>query len=122
MGYGPFLPQHVDFASFEALRTLERTNRGRSRFVFPSRDEPDRPYAAFDGLWYGALARAGIADFRIHDLRHTCASYLASQGASLLEIADVLGHRTMAMVKRYSHLAQEHKTSVIERMTRARGL
>lgn len=82
----------------------------------------DKPYAGFDAHWYAALARAGIEDFRFHDLRHTCASYLAAQGASLLEIADVLGHRTMAMVKRYSHLAEGHKATVIARMARERGL
>ena len=105
-----------------AIKALKSTNNGASRFVFPSRADLGRPYAAFDAHWYAALASAGITDFRFHDLRHTCASYLASQGASLLEIADVLGHRTMAMVKRYSHLAQGHKTGVIERMTKARGL
>jgi integrase len=76
----------------------------------------------FDAHWYVALAIAGITDFRFHDLRHTSTSYLASLESSLLEIADVLGHRTMAMVKRYGHVAQEHKTTVIEKMTRARGL
>jgi integrase len=105
-----------------AVRALKAKNERASRFVFPARSDPDRPYLAFDAHWYAALEAAGIADFRFHDLRHTCASYLASQGSSLLEIADVLGHRTMAMVKRYSHLAQEHKTTVIERMTKARGL
>jgi integrase len=105
-----------------AVRALKATNERSSRFVFPASSGPDRPYMAFDAHWYSALATAGITDFRFHDLRHTCASYLASQGSSLLEIADVLGHRTMAMVKRYSHLAQGHKTTVIERMTKARGL
>jgi integrase len=108
--------------ALEAIRALELANNGLSRFVFPSRRDPDKPYAAFDAHWYAALETARISDFRFHDLRHTCASYLASQGASLLEIADVLGHRTMAMVKRYSHLAQEHKTAVIEKMAKARGL
>jgi len=65
-----------------------------------------------------ALKAAGIENFRFHDLRHTGASYLAS----LLEIADALGHRTMAMVKRHSHLAQGHKTTVVEKMARERGL
>jgi integrase len=108
--------------ALEGLGKLALANNGRSRFVFPSRRYPERPYTAFDAHWYAALASAGVRDFRFHDLRHTCASYLASQGSSLLEIADVLGHRTMAMVKRYSHLAQEHKTTVIEKMARARGL
>ena len=107
--------------TLDAIRALPATQRA-SRFVFPSRADPDRPYETFDAHWYAALKKAAIADFRFHDLRHTCASYLASQGASLLEIADVLGHRTMAMVKRYSHLAQEHKTVVIRKMAKARGL
>ena len=63
----------------------------------------------FGAHWYAALAIAEIANFRFHDPRHTCASYLASQESSLLDIADVLGHRTMAMVKRYSHLARSIK-------------
>ena len=108
--------------ALEAIRALKVTSNGRSRFIFPARSDSEKPYEAFDAHWYAALASAGITDFRFHDLRHTCASYLAGQGASLLEIADVLGHRTMAMVKRYSHLAQGHKTKVIERMTKARGL
>jgi len=47
---------------------------------------------------------------------------LAAQGASLLEIADVLGHTTLAMVTRYSHLVAEHKAKVIERMISAKVL
>jgi integrase len=108
--------------ALESLRALQTANGGASRFVFISPSGIDKPYTAFDAHWYAALARAGIDDFRFHDLRHTCASYLAAQGASLLEIADVLGHRTMAMVKRYSHLAEGHKAIVIARMARERGL
>ena len=69
-----------------------------------------------------ALEAAGIRDFHFHDLRHTTASMLAAQGASLLEIADVLGHKTLAMVKRYSHLVVDHKAKVIEKMVVAKGL
>ena len=67
----------------------------------------------------GAVERAGIVDFRFHDLRHTFASYLAMNGASLPEIAEVLGHKTLAMVKRYAHLCEAHTRSVVERMNRA---
>ena len=64
----------------------------------------------------GVIERAGITDFHFHDLRHTFASYLAMNGASLLEIAEVLGHKTLAMVKRYAHLCEAHTRGVVERM------
>ena len=61
---------------------------------------------------------AEFADFRFHDLRHTCASYLAMSGATLAEISEVLGHKTLAMVKRYAHLSESHTTKVVARMSR----
>jgi site-specific recombinase XerD len=70
---------------------------------------------AFDN----AVERAGIADFRFHVLRNSAASYLAMPGASLAEIAEVLGHKTLAMVKRYAHLSEAHTRGVVERMNRA---
>jgi integrase len=60
-----------------------------------------------------ALERAGIEDFKFHDLRHSAASYLAMAGASPSEIAAVLGHKTLAMVKRYSHISDAHTRSVV---------
>jgi integrase len=108
--------------ALESLKALQTANGGARSFVFAHPSGMDKPYIAFDAHWYAALARARVDDFRFHDLRHTCASYLAAQGSSLLEIADVLGHRTMAMVKRYSHLAEGHKAIVIARMARERGL
>lgn len=62
------------------------------------------------------LMKAGIDDFRFHDLRHTCASMLAMNGASLLEIAQVLGHKSITMTQRYSHLCTEHKASLTDRV------
>lgn len=66
--------------------------------------------------WENALRRAGITDFRFHDLRHCAASYLAMNGASLAEIAEVLGHKTLQMVKRYAHLSDSHVGQVVQRM------
>jgi integrase len=63
-----------------------------------------------------AMADAKIDDFHFHDLRHSCASYLAQNGATLLEIADVLGHRTLDMVRRYSHLTTGHKAALVNRV------
>jgi len=69
--------------------------------------------------WEHAVKRAGIENFRYHDLRHSCASYLAMNGASLMEIAEVLGHKTLAMVKRYTHLSEAHTAGVVARMNQA---
>lgn len=66
--------------------------------------------------WLDALERAGIKDFRWHDLRHSAASYLAMNGASLNEIAAILGHRQLSMVQRYAHLSEQHTAGVVERM------
>ena len=65
-----------------------------------------------------ALKKADIEDFRWHDLRHSSASYLAMNGASLAEIAEILGHKTLQMVKRYSHISESHAHSVIEKMNK----
>lgn len=102
--------------AIEALRLMKLQDSARSEYVFPTPSGFPAPFEHFDSHWYVALKSAAITNFKFHDLRHSCASYLAAQGASLLEIADTLGHRTMSMVKRYSHLAQSHKVSAIMRM------
>lgn len=86
--------------------------------VFPSQDKTDAEFN-LRRCWPEALKGAGIENFRFHDLRHSCASYLAMNGASLAEIAEVLGHKTLAMVKRYAHLSDSHVSGVVERMNKA---
>jgi integrase len=83
--------------------------------IFPARWRPTEPWK-FELRWRAALAQAKITGFRFHDLRHTCASYLAQNGASLLEIADVMGHRQLAMVKRYAHLTTDSKAKLVNRV------
>ncbi|MFC1868057.1 tyrosine-type recombinase/integrase [Thermodesulfobacteriota bacterium] len=60
-----------------------------------------------------ALERAGIEDFKFHDLRHTFASHMVMRGASLKEVQEILGHKTMTMTLRYAHLSQEHKKKAV---------
>lgn len=83
--------------------------------LFPSPRLPDRHFQ-FGKHWYAALREADIKDFRFHDLRHSCGSYLAMSGASTLEIADVLGHKSLEVVRRYSHLNSQHKAQLAERV------
>ena len=72
--------------------------------------------------WEKVLKATGITDFHWHDLRHTAASYLAMSGVSLVEIAKVLGHRTLAMVARYSHLSDGHVVAVGEKLAARLGI
>lgn len=83
-------------------------------FVFCSRFHPDRP-ASWQTAWRRALALSGVA-CRFHDLRHSAASYLAMNGASLIEIADVLGHKQLDTTRRYAHLSVEHKANLVQRV------
>ncbi|MGH8657351.1 MAG: tyrosine-type recombinase/integrase [Gammaproteobacteria bacterium] len=99
--------------TLELLRAKVR--RIDTDLLFPSRKDPAKPINV-QHVFDNALQRAGIGDFRFHDLRHSCASYLAMNGASLAEIAAVLGHRTLEMVKRYSHLSDQHLGDVLTRM------
>jgi integrase len=86
-----------------------------SSLIFASKVKEEVAYC-FTKPWKRALDDAEIKDFRFHDLRHSCASYLAQSGASLLEIADVLGHKQISVTKRYAHLCIEHKSSLINRV------
>lgn len=58
--------------------------------------------------WKGALKRAGITNFRFHDLRHTWASWLVQSGVSLLALKEMGGWETLEMVQRYAHLSAGH--------------
>lgn len=87
------------------------------RWLFPSQNG----LAAIDirNPWEKARAAAGLIDFRFHDLRHSTASYLAMSGASQLEIAEVLGHRTLHMVKRYAHLSESHIKNLMNKLDKS---
>ena len=96
------------------LQELGKVRRIATDLVFAGR----RGVAAFpQEAWDEARLAAKIEDFTFHDLRHTFASYLAMSGATLAELAEALGHKTLAMVKRYAHLSEAHTSGVVKRMT-----
>lgn len=63
-----------------------------------------------------ACKAAGIENFRVHDLRHTCAAWLVSAGVALPEVRDLLGHSTVTMTERYAHLAPENVRAAVQRL------
>jgi len=113
------VPQVVD--ELKKLKKVRRIDDDRI-FVDPrAKNKPTAGYHRsgyfyFEKSWREAREKAKLKDFRFHDLRHSCASYLAMNGATTAEIAAVLGHKTLVMVKRYSHLSDEHVRGVVERM------
>lgn len=97
------------------LKDLRENPVIESKYVFASSKNPKK-VMDIKKTWQSALIRAEIKDFRFHDLRHSAASYLAMNGATLAEIAEVLGHKTLAMVKRYAHLTDSHTSNVVKKM------
>lgn len=104
--------------ALELLKRFAQTRQQDVGLLFPSKDDAQKPMD-LRFPWQQALKKAGIENYKFHDNRHSCASYLLMNGASLAEISEVLGHKTLAMVKRYSHLSEIHSAGVIERMNNA---
>ena len=105
----------------EAAR-LKAKSAGDRRQVMPEVKSSDNEIkvkpASLRTAFLFALKKAKIENFKFHDLRHSAASYLAMNGATLSEIAEVLGHKTLQMVKRYAHLSDQHVSSVVESMNK----
>ena len=95
-------------AAFEALRQLRRRTAATG-FVCGG---VTRPRGWFDGC----VEAAGIEAFTWHCLRHTFASRLVMSGTDLRTVAELLRHRTLAMVMRYAHLAPDFRMDAVQRM------
>lgn len=95
------------------LRQLARVRRIDGDEIFA---DPNGRVVFPRAAWRSALESAAIRDFRFHDLRHSAASYLARSGASLPEIAEILGHKSLQGVRRYSHLTESQTPAVLGRM------
>jgi integrase len=81
-------------AGVKVLRSLPRNISG---VVFPVH------YFTLDAAFKRAVKRAGLLDFRFHDLRHTAITAMAEKLPNLIELSAVTGHKSLAMLKRYYH-------------------
>jgi len=77
-----------------------------SEYVFVNK-RTGKPHTTIQKQWERIREKAGLRHCRLHDLRHTFASYLANSGRSLLEIQTLLGHASPKVTLRYSHLSQQ---------------
>jgi integrase len=95
---------HLPTPAIEALRKLRRDGVVGPKLVFvrPNGEPADKSFLTFH--WNVVRTAAGLVDFRWHDLRHSCASFLAQNGASLVEIGSVLGHSSPSVTAKYAHM------------------
>jgi len=88
-----------------ALQVLESIPRS-SEWLFPSPRKNSHIRSIYLA-WDRARTKAGLKDVRLHDLRHSFASFLVNSGCSLYEVQKILGHQNPKVTTRYAHLAQE---------------
>jgi integrase len=87
--------------------------------IFPPKQGAKSGRQRVEGSFEDLLDRAGIKDFRFHDLRHTFASWYMMNGGDLYELAKVLGHSNIKMTERYAKLARQH---IARTSSTARGM
>jgi len=120
----------IRYLNDDMVSLLMQIRKGKSEYIFngpiPRKKaegkkekyialpDPDgKPLRDMKRSFHAALKKVGIKEFHWHDLRHTSASYLAMKGASLKAVQEHLGHSSIAMTERYSHLSENFQREQI---------
>ena len=99
-------PRHVPLSD-GVLRLLAQVPRKDGcPFVFAN-PKSGKPFVSVFNSWDTARKKVGLGDVRIHDLRHSFASFLVNAGRSLYEVQRILGHTQIKTTQRYAHLSQD---------------
>ena len=108
-------PRYIPLSS-QALKILESVRARQmdlfqielpvTGWVFPN-PKTQKPYVSIYNSWDSARKRAGLETLRMHDLRHSFASFLVNHGRSLYEVQRILGHTQIRTTQRYAHLSQD---------------
>ena len=108
---------HLNSDAVEAIESLRLPKQHSSDPVFPREGNN----SSFDtrSWFHPCMEDAGISDYVWHSNRHTFCSWLAMAGASIKEIQEAAGHKTITMAARYSHLSPARRLSVVERIASA---
>jgi integrase len=102
----------------EACLTVQKQIGKHPTHVFSYRGKPITQVST--KTWYLALERAGITNFRCHDLRHTWASWHVQNGTPLFALQELGGWESAEMVRRYAHLAADHLAPYADRLSALR--
>lgn len=98
----------------DCLKGIRKRNQFKSEYIFP--DDKKGHLKDVKTAFKSALDRAGIEDFRPHDLRHTFASHFLMRGGTLKALKEILGHADIKMTMRYAHLSKEFAKEEIQLM------
>jgi integrase len=98
--------RHVPISDGVLLLLTSVPKLNDCEYVFPN-PKTQLPYISVFCAWNTARKSVGLADVRIHDLRHSFASFLVNNGRSLYEVQKILGHTQIKTTQRYAHLANE---------------
>jgi integrase len=109
--------RHIPLSS-GAIDTLMQAKSQRpqdevSVYIFPNPNTL-KPFCSIFFSWAAARKRAGLPDLRVHDLRHSFASFLVNAGRSLYEVQELLGHADIKTTSRYAHLSRERLSAAVE--------
>lgn len=116
-GESRIVPMNI---SVLALMDMLRKQAGTdNEHVFIYRGRPLSRFGLVRGAFEKAVKSAGIVDFRFHDLRHTFASHLVMSGADIMIVKNLLGHKTLAMTMRYSHISETHMQNSVESLCKS---
>ncbi|MDA8112333.1 MAG: tyrosine-type recombinase/integrase [Nitrospiraceae bacterium] len=114
--------RHVPLSdeAIEILKTIQSETRVTSPWCFPSLNPMTAidPQNFYKRVYLTALEKAGIKDIVWHTLRHTCASRLVMAGVDIRTVQEIMGHKTLAMTMRYSHLSGDHLTRAVNRISK----
>jgi integrase len=102
----------INNALYKELLIL--SNGNENEFVFTKKD--GKPFTDIRRSYKTALKRAGIENFRFHDLRHNFGSWLVMSGENIRTVQELLGHKDIKMTMRYSHLSVAHKMNAVNKL------
>jgi integrase len=113
-------PRYVPLSDgvMSLLSTMPRNVKSDYVFANP---KTNKPFVSIFAAWDTARKRVGLADVRIHDLRHSFASLLINSGRSLYEVQRLLGHTQIKTTQRYAHLSRETLLDASNAATKAVG-
>ena len=104
----------LNSVALAAFKVIAEKNGRRGNVFGPA--DGSHPVLAHRGWWDTVVGKAGLVDFHWHDCRHHFASKAVMAGVDLRTLQQLLGHKTLQMVIRYSHLSQSHELAAVEKL------